>query len=170
MIEARPAGRADARESIQPLWDAVDKAGEAYISARAAYFERAPWTDKKPFNELDISPRVLNTLETARELATCSRTRRGEAVKDVQVAPLHLAGAVVSTRVDAGKEIAELGLSVADLRKALLIHARDAEERVDVWSELLGDEKTILTGRPVALSDEPEACVRLTRSGSTIRW
>ena len=152
----------DTRADVLPIWTAVEQAGDAYLAARHQYFAEAPWTGQQTFADLDISPRVLNTLETARELATSAGARHRPGGESATVAPLHLAGALVSARVDAGPELTALGLSLQDLRKALVAHAQSLGETVEVWREMLGDEETLLTGRPVDLnSDEPEAVVRL---------
>jgi hypothetical protein len=130
------------------------------LTARQQYFADAPRAARQTFAQLDISPRVFNALETARELATFSGVR--PAGGGPRVAPLHLAGALVSARVDAGAELSALGLPLQDLRTALVAHAQSRGELVEIWREMLGDEETLLTGRPVDLnSDEPEAVVRL---------
>jgi hypothetical protein len=152
----------ETRAAVLPIWSAVERASETYLTARKQYFAEAPWTGQQTFAELDISPRVLNTLETARELATSAGARRRAGGESAKVAVLHLAGALVSPRVDAGAELTSLGLSLPDLRKALVAHAESLGETVQIWREMLGDEETLLTGRPVDLnSDEPEAVVRL---------
>jgi hypothetical protein len=152
----------DTRTEVLPIWTAVERAGAGYFNARSQYFAEAPWTAKQTFAELDISPRVLNTLETARELATWSGARHGAGNKGAKASPLHLAGALVSARVDAGAELAKLGLSLQELRRALVTYAQSRGEAVDIWREMMGDEEIVLTGRPVDLnSDEPEAVVRL---------
>ena len=149
------------RADVLPVCAAVEQAGEAYIAGRSAYFAEAPKRGKETFDELDISPRVLNTLETARELAACAIVGQPGA-GSIKVTPLHLAGALVSARVDAGEELTKLGISLPAVRSALVTYARSRGESADIWREMLGDEELILTGRPVVLnSDEPEAVVRV---------
>lgn len=147
---------------LQPVWNAVHKSYAKYQEAFNRYVDGDGSEIPTTFDDLDISPRVLNTLETARELATAARARLAGAGAGVKVSPLHLAGALVSRRVDAADELLALGIDVPDLRKALVAHAASLAESVEVWREMLGEEETLLTGRPVDLnSDEPEAVVRL---------
>lgn len=153
---------ATVRADVLPVWNAVQKNHLKYLQAFNRYFADSPSGTRTTFGDLDISPRVLNTLETARELATAARARHADAGAGVKVSPLHLAGALVSRRVDAAEELVALGIDVPDLRQALVAHAASLEESVEVWREMLGQEETLLTGRPVDLnSDEPEAVVRL---------
>jgi predicted KAP-like P-loop ATPase len=153
------------RGDVQPIWDAVQKNQAKYLEAFSGYFPADPIGAQLAFDDLDISPRVLNTLETARELATAARARLGGADGGVKVGPLHLAGALASPRVDAAAELNAIGIDVPELRKALVAYAAGRDESVEVWREILGEEETLLTGRPVDLnSDEPEAVVRLDES------
>jgi hypothetical protein len=157
--------KAQIRADVQPFWDAVAANHPKYLEAFNRYFADMPSDPRIAFDDLDISPRVLNTLETARELATASQMHEGdpgEAAAVVKVQPIHLAGALASTRVDAAEEMAAIGLDVPALRKALVAHAAGRNESVEVWREVLGEEEILLSGRPVDLnSDEPEAVVRL---------
>ena len=148
------------RKGIRPIWDAVAEARGRYDQAFAQRFAGQPTGPDVPFDELDISPRVLNTLETARELARAARARL-EHGADVKAAPLHLGGALLSLRVDADDEIAALGLDVQALRKALGKYAEDLGESAAVWREMLGQEERLAVGRPINLnSDDPEAVVQ----------
>jgi hypothetical protein len=145
---------------VQPIWDAVAKARGSYDEAFAQRFPGQAAGPDVPFDELDISPRVLNTLETARELAIAARARL-EPGAEIKATPLHLGGALLSLRVDAADEIAAMGLDVPALRKALGDHAAAQGESAAVWREILGQEDRLVTGRPINLnSDEPEAVVR----------
>jgi KAP-like P-loop domain-containing protein len=151
---------ASIKQTVQPIWDAVAKARAPYDQAFAQRFSGQPTGPDFLFEDLDISPRVLNTLETARELAIAARARL-EPGADVKATPLHIAGALLSVRVDAADEIAALGLDVQALRKALGDHAAAQGESAAVWREILGQEDRLVIGRPINLnSDEPEAVVR----------
>jgi hypothetical protein len=111
------------------------------------------------FAQLQISPIVLNALETARELAACLG-RGGNAPKQVCVGVRHLVAAVASRRVDAVVWLAEMGIVASDLRSALKAALREDESR-EVWSEVMGEEEPSPAGRPASLnSDEPAALVR----------
>jgi hypothetical protein len=150
------------RREVGPLWNAVQKNQAKYLETFKRYFAEAPSGERATFDELDISPNVLNTLETARELATAGRSLPAGAQAEVKVRPLHLAGALASGRVDAVEELARLGIDVRELRARLVAHAASLGESAEVWGEMVGEEETVLTGRPVDLnSDEPEAVVRL---------
>jgi hypothetical protein len=156
---------AQLRARIQPIWDAVGKAGPAYTQMRDAQFPPSQ-TDRLPvpFSACDLSSRVINTIETAREL-TLAAGRGAGGVSRVGV--LQLAGAVISRRVDAAGELAKFGLDARTLRDDLIEHATKLGERVDVWKEAVGDEEIQFVGRPVDLnSDEPEAAVRSDESFS----
>ena len=151
---------ASIKQTVQPIWDAVAKARDLYDQAFAQRFSGQPTGPDFLFEDLDISPRVLNTLETARELAIAARARL-EPGAEVKATPLHLGGALLSVRVDAAAEIAALGLDVQALRKALGDHAAAQGESAAVWREILGQEDRLVIGRPINLnSDEPEAVVR----------
>ncbi|CAN7773424.1 KAP family NTPase [Variovorax sp. LjRoot175] len=151
-------GRADTDlgAEILPILSAVSPIESAYATAFEAYLP-ATATSKGviPFDALDISPRVLNGLETARELTLATRNT-GE---DVGV--LHLAGALVSRRVDGDDQLAATGFEPQALRLALIACAATQGESGEVWREALGEEEAVPMGRPVDLnSDEPEAVVR----------
>jgi hypothetical protein len=96
------AGRAQQdhaiRAEVLPIVTAVEQAGEGYLKARGEYFALAPLRGQQAFDDLDISPRVLNTLETARELAACAGARRRAEGESTSVSVRHLAGALVSAR------------------------------------------------------------------------
>jgi hypothetical protein len=151
------------RETIQPIWNAVVAAGDRYGKAYGEFFPAAaPAGAVAPFSALDISPRVLNALETARELALAGRQG---AAGEYHVGVLHLAGALVSRRVDGDEDLAKMGLEPQPLRIALVHQAQRKGESADVWREGLGEEESLQAGRPVDLnSDEPEAVVRLDAS------
>src|SRR2546425_4936834 len=146
--------------TIRPLLDAVDAAGSEYQRALAEYrAEQGPAKPPVPFTALDISPRVLNTLETARELEVATQT-----VNDAEplVGLLHLAGALVARRGGADETRVPMGLKLPELRIALIDYAAAAGESTEVWREALGEEEDVQCGRPLELnSDEPEAVVRL---------
>lgn len=148
------------KQAVQPLWDAVAASLGPYDQVFRTRFVKAHGDAQVAFKDLDISPRVLNTLETARELAIAARARL-EPGAEVKATPLHLAGALLSVRVDAADEIAALGLDVPALRQAFVTRATADGESGAVWREMLGQEDRLVTGRPIDLnSDEPEAVVR----------
>ena len=156
------ANDAAVRDAVLPICNAVEKAGRDYTAALNRYIADTESAAPTVFADLDVSPRVLNTLETARELATTARARLAAAGDPIQVTPLQLAGALVSRRVDADEDLGAFGINVPELRKSFVAHALARGESADVWREMLGEEETLLTGRPVELnSDEPEAVVRL---------
>lgn len=164
LVQAADANVAT-REKVEPIWRAVKANQARYDEAFGRNFSAQPQGPVTPFNDLDVMPRVLNTLETARELAIAARTTLATSDAEMKVSPLHLAGALVSPRVDATEELAAFGLDVPQVRKALMAHATGKGESVEVWSEVLGEEEMLLAGRPVDLnSDEPEAVVRLDES------
>jgi len=146
--------------AIKPLVDALGATDSKYQRVLAEYqAEQGPAKPPVPFTALDISTRVLNTLETARELEVATQTASdAEPLVDV----LHLAGALVSRRVGGDETLAPMGLNLQDLRIGLIQHAAAKGESVEVWREALGEEEDIQAGRPLELnSDEPEAVVRL---------
>ena len=143
---------------LAPIVDAVSAVSAQYQTVVNAYFRPSPQRDVKPFDDLDISPRVSNALETARALATATRHDSSTAVS---VTVLHLAGALVSRRVDSDPELISFGLDPSDLRESLVSHAEALGESGDAWRDALGVEETTEAGRPVELnSDEPEAVIR----------
>ena len=156
---------AELRALVQPIWDAVGKAGPAYIQMRDGQFPSPqPGRSAVPFSACDLSSRVINTLETARELVLASGSGPG-GVPHVGV--LQLAGALISRRVDAAVELAKFGLDARTLRDDLIEHAKGLGQRIDVWKETVGDEEIQFVGRLVDLnSDEPEAAVRTDESFS----
>lgn len=159
MIETARADES-LRMAIQPLWSAIEAVEPQYIRARDAYFIRPLLADSAAsFSALNISPRVLNALETARELAVATHQ---DPDSEVRVTPLQLAGALVSRRVDEDEELTKLGLKPQELRLALIEFAQSMAQSAEVWQEALGEEESLRAGRPVDLnSDEPEAAVRL---------
>jgi hypothetical protein len=148
------------RKAIEPIWSAVEAVEEQYQRARDEFLSDAGRSNAAAsFSGLDISPRVLNALETARELAVATRR---DANGEFSVGALHLAGAIVSRRVDGDEELSALGLKPQQLRRELINHAHERAESSEIWREALGEEETLEAGRPVDLnSDEPEAVVRL---------
>lgn len=150
--------RADAvlRDAIMPVWNAMQPIESKYQAAFKAYLPATEAAnDLVPFDALDISPRVLNGLETARELALATRHENG------RVGILHLAAALISRRVDGDEDWAAMGFDPQALRLELIDHAVNKGGTGEVWREALGEEETVTAGRPVDLnSDEPEAVVR----------
>ena len=148
------------REAILPVCNAVAAVEGQYQEARDKFFPLpVPSAPAAPFSGLDISPRVLNALETARELAVATRR---DTNGEFSVGALHLAGAIVSRRVDGDEELSALGLKPPELRDQLIKFAQRKAESGEVWPEALGEEEIPQAGRPVDLnSDEPEAVVRL---------
>lgn len=148
------------RPAIQPVLDAVDLTQARYQQVFEEFFGPTPEEKRHaPFTALDVSPRVLNALETARGLAVATRTN---VTTKPLVGILHLAGALVSRRVDAEEVLAPMGLEVQALRRALIAHAQTHAESADVWREALGEAEDVEAGRALELnSDDPEAAVRL---------
>lgn len=157
LIETRT--EAGLEEPLAPIAEAVAKAGQQYTRAFNRYFSTTPRIETAgDFDALDISPRVLNALETARELAVAARKTQ---TSEVRVSVLHLAGALASRRVDADPELRSFGFQPNDLRSQLIARAQKLGESADVWRDALGAEDTTEAGRPLDLnSDEPEAVVR----------
>jgi hypothetical protein len=152
--------RSAVRGAIQPIWEAVEAVKEQYERARDQFLPAATLLNSiTDFSGLDISPRVLNALETARELAVATQS---DAIGELSVGALHLAGAMISRRVDGDEELSALGLKPQQLRGELINHAQEMAESGEIWREALGEEETLQAARPVDLnSDEPEAVVRL---------
>jgi len=151
----------EVRKSILPVWTAVLAASEKYRDAQIKYFDKPLPETWKAFSDLDISPRVLNALETARELAVATRH---DTNNEFQVGAMHLAGAVISRRVDGDQELSTIGLNPQKLRVDLVEHAKRGAESAELWREALGEEEILQSGRPVDLnSDEPDAVVRLDK-------
>jgi tRNA A37 threonylcarbamoyladenosine biosynthesis protein TsaE len=151
---------AEVGAAVQPICDAIDLIGPQYESARDAFVPTSASEDPATsFSELDISPRVLNALEAARDLAAATwRDHDGE----FRVSALHLAGALISRRADGDAELSTLGLNPLELRLELIDYAQKKGQSGDTWREALGEEEGLQAGRPVDLnSDEPEAVVRL---------
>lgn len=147
------------RNAIEPIWNAVVAVNKQYEEARDLFLNLSTADPTVTFSNVDISPRVLNALETAREL-TVATSNDGSG--EVRVGVLHLAGALISRRVDSDEDLARLGLTPQKLRDELIAHAAKNNEPLEVWREALGEEETLESGRPVDLnSDEPEAVVRL---------
>jgi hypothetical protein len=150
---------ATVQEQVSPIWKAIT-ASEIYEKTRDSILVRPPATKPVPgFADLDISPRVLNALETARELAL---TTRSDADTDFNVGVLALAGALLANRVEGDSDLATFGVDPQTLRLELLQHAQERAESSEVWREALGEEQSLRVGRAVDLSsDEPEAVIRL---------
>jgi hypothetical protein len=157
--------RADAgvRTALAPIWSSVPPIEPTYHVAFEAHLPAtAVEREVVAFDALDISPRVLNGLETAREIALATRHDGGA------VGVLQLAGALISRRVDGDEELAAAGFDPPALRRALIEHAAAEGGPGEVWREALGEEETEPAGRPVDLnSDEPEAVVRADRNWTT---
>jgi hypothetical protein len=141
---------------VSPLRDQIQAVDVGYQAAAEKYF--ADTTTKSAivsFDDLDISPRVLNALETARELGVFAG-RDGD-----QLGVLQLAGALVSRRVDGDEALTNLGLDPRALRLAIIERAAVIGESGDIWREALGEQEIATVGRPADLnSDEPDAVVR----------
>jgi tRNA A37 threonylcarbamoyladenosine biosynthesis protein TsaE len=150
------------RECVMPVYAAVSAAESEYRDAQETYFLKPSPEEWEPFSALDISPRVLNALETARELAVATRH---DTDNEFHVGAMHLAGAVISRRVDGDEELLSIGIKPQPLRLALIEHAKQGAESGELWREALGEEESLQSGRPVDLnSDEPEAVVRLDQN------
>jgi hypothetical protein len=141
---------------VSPLRDQIQAVDAGYRSAREKYFaDTGSKNAIVSFDALDISPRVLNTLETARGLGAVMG-REGD-----QLGVLQLAGALVSRRVDGDEALANLSLDPRALRLAIIERATTIGESGDIWREALGEQETVAVGRPADLnSDEPDAIVR----------
>jgi KAP family P-loop domain len=148
------------RAAIQPIWNSIQAVEKQYVSARDAWVPTlTPPDPHASFSSVDISPRVLNALETARELAKATRS---DANGEFSVGALYLAGALISRRVDGDDHFTSLGVNPQALRLELINYAQTKGESAEVWREALGEEETLQAGRVVDLnSDEPEAVVRL---------
>src|SRR6516165_2215433 len=151
--------RADdaARQAITPISKAVQSAETKYRAAFEGYLPATALAkDVVPFDELDISPRVLNGLETARELMLATRHNSDD------VGVLQLAAALISRRVDGDDDLTTLGLDPQPLRLALIDHAGTLGEPAEIWRDALGEEEPAPISRTLDLnSDEPEAVIRL---------
>lgn len=157
--------REDVQSAIAPIWKAVDQAREPYEAMREKLVG-PPIEGAKAasFDKTNVSPAVLNMLETARELATVTRRDANDVVV---VAPIHLAGALLSRRVDADTELTSMGIMPLELRRALIQRAGDGPVG-EAWRESLGEEESVQLGRPVELnSDEPEAVVAMDEDFAT---
>jgi hypothetical protein len=152
--------------AIPPIAEAVNLAGYQYQQAFATFFSFAePTKQPASFEAVDISPRVLNALETARELAVATRR---DTSNEARVGVLHLAGALLSRRVDGDNELAAMGLQPQALRLALIREAESKAESGEIWREALGEDESLQAGRPLDLnSDEPEAVIRLDEEWRT---
>lgn len=146
---------AGVRAGIAPLWQAIEAVHAAFFAKRTASLVAPEPAAPTTFEALNISPRVLNGLETARELALAG----GPAAPRVGV--LQLAAALVSRRVDNDADLAQLGLDGPALRRTLIGHAAATGQNADIWRDALGEEDAPPSSRPVDLnSDEPEAVIR----------
>ena len=144
------------QELVQPIRDAWNEIQQRYEQALNDYKSRSSATrEVVSFDSLDISPRVLNALETARGLARTSSDEQS------QVGALQLAAAFVSRRVDSDEDWTLMGFDPQTLRLQLIDHAIRQGATVETWREALGEEEAVTLGRTVELnSDEPEAVVR----------
>jgi KAP family P-loop domain len=154
------------RAAIQPVWDAIQSVGEQYQTERDRFIPKSPSGDTTTtFSDLNLSPRVLTALDTARELAAAIWRERGA---EFRVSAMHLAGALISSQVDGDAELSTLGLNPRELRLNLIEYAEGKGDSVEAWREALGEEDSLQSGRPVELnSDEPEAVVRLDEDWKT---
>ena len=71
----------EVRAGIAPLWQAIEAVHATFFAERTASLVAPEPAAPAPFEALNISPRVLNGLETARELAyrlytVCERKKR----------------------------------------------------------------------------------------------
>jgi hypothetical protein len=150
----------EVQTQIAPIWKAIEAAEQPLSASRAKYFEQKAARAVVKFRDCEISPRVLNTLEAARELAVSTMVPSGHGTLEVSVR--HLAGALVSVRVDSDAELTAMGLAPQELRKSLFQDSGLDDFSAEIWRELLGEEETFTAGHPVELnSDEPEAVIRL---------
>jgi len=154
------------RARIQPVWDAIQVVDEQYQVERDRFINKSASADAAiTFSKLNLSPRVLTALDTARELAAATWRDRDAGFR---VSATHLAGALISSQVDGDAEISRLGLNPRDLRLKLIEYAEAKGELAEAWKEALGEEDSLQSGRPVELnSDEPEAVVRLDEDWKT---
>jgi hypothetical protein len=145
------------RQAIAPVWRAVQATEAKYQTVFDAYLPVAAIPKEiVSFDALDISPRALNGLETARELVLATHHDNSS------VGVLQLAAALISHRVDCDEDLTECGLDPQALRLAVIDHAAALGEARDVWREALGEEEAAPMGRTLDLnSDEPEAVIRL---------
>lgn len=161
-------GRDDAatRATIQPVWNAIQAVDEQYQAERDRFIPESSSSDPViTFSNLNLSPRVLTALDTARELAAATWRERDA---EFRVSAMHLAGGLISSQVDGDAELSTLGLNPRDLRLNLIEHAEGKGDSAEAWKEALGEEDSLQSGRPVELnSDEPEAVVRLDEEWKT---
>lgn len=152
--------------SIQPVGNAIQAVGEQYQAQRDRFIpESASGDTVITFSNLNLSPRVLTALDTARELAAATWRERDA---EFRVSAMHLAGGLISSQVDGDAELSTLGLNPRDLRLNLIDYAEGKGDSAEAWKEALGEEDSLQSGRPVELnSDEPEAVVRLDEEWKT---
>jgi tRNA A37 threonylcarbamoyladenosine biosynthesis protein TsaE len=149
------------QDALAPLWQAAVASQFKYRELAGTYFVRPAPLTVSLFDDLDLSPRVLTALDTARELASFVAASPAGTEERPQISPLHLAGGLLSRRVDAEDEFAALGLDPHALREDFVLHAKRGGESEEIWREILGLEETLPVNRPVELnSDEPEAVIR----------
>jgi hypothetical protein len=148
------------RAAIQPLWELIQEKDKQYEAARDAFIPQSASAEAvSTFSDLNLSPRVLTALDTARELAAATWRDRDP---DFRVSAMHLGGALIASQVDGDAELSKIGLNPRELRLKLIEYAEGKGESADAWGEALGEEEGLRAGRPVELnSDEPEAVVRL---------
>lgn len=150
-------------DTVLPLLNAVDSAGDTFLAAANNYFSASPHDgEKRAFADCIVSRRVLDILEVARQLATAAHTAPPGGAPSL-VTPLHMLGAMLSRNADTDDDLAALGIDVPELRRTVLLHVSAlGVDSTAAWTELLGQEEDLHGGRPVDLnSDEPEAVVRL---------
>ena len=142
--------------AVAPVWTAFQPINGRYQQAFQSYLrDTAGQMAPRSFNELDLSPRVLNSLETARGLAQAASNPAGK------VSVLNLAAAMVSRRVDGDEDWTALGFDPQGLRLAIIQHAGTLGGSTDVWRDAVGEDDAVTVGRSVDLnSDDPEAVVR----------
>ncbi|HTU62041.1 MAG TPA: P-loop NTPase fold protein, partial [Polyangiales bacterium] len=151
------------REQIDPLARSVEQAGQVYLAARRSYTSSEPAAAIEPFADLDVSPRVLNLLESARELQSAL-----DPSSAATISVLHLAGALLSRRVDYDDRLLELGIQPEPIRQNMLAFVQRRGASMDVWNDMLGLDQGESNGDPIALnSDEPEAVIRLDEEWKT---
>jgi hypothetical protein len=155
---------AETQATIKPVWEAIRN--EQYQAQRKLFIRNSASGDTaNTFSNLNLSPRVLTALDTARELAAATWRKRGA---EFRISAMHLAGALISSQVDGDAELSTLGINPRDLRLKLIEYAEEKGDSAEAWREALGEEDSLQSGRPVELnSDEPEAVVRLDEDWKT---
>jgi hypothetical protein len=154
--------RSDAplQSTIAPIWNALIEVQDKYQHALREFLpEHTTSQSSASFETMDISPRVLNGLETARGLAQTTQDTSGK------IGVLHLAAAFLSRRVDGDEDWQAMGFAPQSLRQNLIQHVTQMGYAAEIWHEAMGEVEVVTVGRPVELnSDEPEAVVRSDKS------